>query len=146
MKLGERLVKSLRGHRCPQDFIFLHERLDDATRNFSYNKPMSELPPKTRRRTKTSPEPAASPPMTRHRGKATPARVSRHNHQLMENIFSELDNHSKELEEHSKKAAKLAETIKEIKTTVKVAGRTVPNKTHYTQTITKKSDKPFEKT
>ena len=110
---------------------------------------MSDLqPPKTRRRTKTpnEPLPEAAPPMTRHKGKATPARVSRHNHQLMESIFSDLENHSKELEEHSKKAAKLAETIKEIKTTVKVAGRTVPNKTNYTQITTKKSDKPFEKT
>ncbi len=108
---------------------------------------MSELPPpKTRRRTKTPPEPAAEPPLTRHRGKATPARVSRSNLALMESIFSDLENHSKELEEHSKKAAKLAETVKEIKTTVKVAGRVVPNKTHYTQITTKQSDKPFNKT
>ena len=109
---------------------------------------MSELlPPKTRRRTKTPPEPAAAEaPLTRHRGKATPARVSRHNRELMESIFSDLENHSKELEEHSKKAAKLAETVKEIKTTVKVAGRAVANKTHYTQITTKQSDKPFSKT
>ena len=84
--------------------------------------------------------------MTRHRGKATPARVHNHNHQLMEKVFSELENHSKELDEHSKKAAKLAETIRTIKTTVKVAGRVVPNKTKYTQTTVKKSDQPFEKT
>jgi hypothetical protein len=88
----------------------------------------------------------ADAPMTRHRGKTSPAKVHRHNHQLMERIFDDLDTHAKELAEHSKKASKLAETIKEVKTTVKVAGRTVPNKTHYTQTITKKSDKPFAKT
>ena len=85
-------------------------------------------------------------PMTRHRGKATPARVHRHNSELMDKVFSDLENHSRELDEHSKKAAKLAETIRTIKTTVKVAGRVVPNKTKYTQTIVKKSDKPFEKT
>ena len=85
-------------------------------------------------------------PMTRHRGKATPARVHRHNHALMDKVFSELENHSKELDEHSEKSAKLAETIRTIKTTVKVEGRVVPNKTKYTQTIVKKSDKPFEKT
>ena len=85
-------------------------------------------------------------PMTRHRGKATPARVNRHNHNLMDKVFSDLETHSKELDEHSKKAAKLAETIRTIKTTVKVAGRVVPNTTKYTQTIVKKSDKPFEKT
>ena len=110
---------------------------------------MSDLqPPKTRRRTKTpnEPVPAAAPPMTRQKGKATPARVSRRNHQLMESILGDLENHPKELEEHSKRAGKLAETIKEIKTTVKVAGRTAPNKTQYTQITTKKSDKPFDKT
>ena len=84
--------------------------------------------------------------MTRRRGKATPARVHRHNSELMDKVFSDLETHSKELDEHSKKAAKLAETIRTIKTTVKVAGRVVPNKTHYTQTIVKKSEKPFEKT
>ena len=84
--------------------------------------------------------------MTRHRGKATPARVHRHNSELMDKVFSDLETHSKELDEHSKKAAKLAETIRTIKTTVKVAGRVVPNKTHYTQTIVKKSERPFEKT
>ena len=85
-------------------------------------------------------------PMTRHRGKATPARVHRHNHALMDKVFSELENHSKELDERSKKAAKLAETIRTIKTTVKVEGKVAPNKTKYTQTVVKKSDKPFEKT
>ena len=102
--------------------------------------------PKTRRRTNTSPLPEAPPPMTRHRSKAAPAIVNRHNHQLMESIFSDLENHSKELAEHSKKAAKLAETVKEIKTTLKVAVRVVPNTTHYTQVTTNQSDPPFEKT
>ena len=88
----------------------------------------------------------SEPPMTRHRSKAAPSKVREKNHELMDSIFNDLENHSKELAEHSKKAAKLAETIKTIKTTVKVAGRTVPSSTHYTQTITKKSDKPFEKT
>jgi hypothetical protein len=96
--------------------------------------PKSNTPP-----AEADPEPV----LTRHRTKATPARVRDHNRQLMESIFNDLEDHSKELAEHSKKAAKLAETIK---TTVKVAGRTKPNSTHYTQTITKKSDKPFEKT
>ena len=88
----------------------------------------------------------SEPPLTRQRSKATPAKVKSDNHKLLESIFSDLETHSKELAEHSKKAAKLAETIRTVKTTSKVAGRTVPNSTHYTQTITKKSDKPFEKT
>jgi septal ring factor EnvC (AmiA/AmiB activator) len=88
----------------------------------------------------------SEPPLTRQRSKASPAKVKAHNHQLLESIFSDLETHSKELAEHSKKAAKLAETVRTVKTTVKVAGRTLPNSTHYTQTITKKSDKPFEKT
>ena len=84
--------------------------------------------------------------MTRHKSKASPAQVEAKNRDLMEKLFSDLEDHAKDLAEHSKKTAKLAETVRTVKTTVKVKGRTVPNSTHYTQTITKKSDKPFEKT
>ena len=60
-------------------------------------------------------------------------------------LGDDLDEHAKHLREHSEKASKLAETVRTITVTKKVAGRTVPNSTHYVQTITRKSDTPFKK-
>ncbi len=92
----------------------------------------------------------AEKPMTRHRKKVDAETVKAKNEKKTNEVWgslqSELESHAQELAEHSKKAAKLAETVKTVKVTKKVAGRTVPDSTHYTQTITKKSDKPFEKT
>ena len=55
-----------------------------------------------------------------------------------------LKQHADRLQEHSKKAHKLAEIVRTVKVTKKVAGRTVPNSTHYVQTVTKRSDTPFK--
>ena len=57
----------------------------------------------------------------------------------------EIEDHAEKLEHHSKKAHKLAEVVRTVMFTKKVAGRTVPNSTRYTQTITKQSDQPFKK-
>ena len=88
--------------------------------------------------------------MTRLKGKSSPENVKSKNDKKMqdfwESVQGDLESHSQALAEHSRKAAKLAETIKTVKVTKKVAGRTVPNSTHYVQTITKKSAAPFEKT
>ena len=67
-----------------------------------------------------------------------------HSQKLMDHSKN-LAEHSKSLAEHSRKAKKLAEVIRTTKVTRKVAGRTVPNSTHYTQTVTRKSDVPFHK-
>ena len=92
----------------------------------------------------------AEKPMTRLRTKSNAQAVKGKNDQKMQDFWDslqeDLERHSHALDEHSKKAAKLAETIRTVKVTKKVAGRTVPNSTHYVQTITKKSEKPFEKT
>jgi hypothetical protein len=91
----------------------------------------------------------AEKPMTRLQGKSDPEKVKTKNDKVMNDFWAslqgDLESHSQALAEHSKKAAKLAETIKTVKVTKKVAGRTVPNSTHYVQTITKKSDQPFKK-
>ena len=50
-----------------------------------------------------------------------------------------------DLDKHSKRAAKAAEVVRDTVITTKVAGRTVPNKTRYLQTITKTSDQPIKK-
>ena len=47
-------------------------------------------------------------------------------------------------DKHQKKAQKLAETVRVTAVTKKVAGRTVPNSTHYTETVTKKSKNPIK--
>ena len=49
-----------------------------------------------------------------------------------------------ELEDHSRRAKKLAEIVRSTKIVKKVAGRTVPNSTHYTQTTTKMSTSPIK--
>lgn len=48
------------------------------------------------------------------------------------------------MDKHQKKAQKLAETVRVTAVTKKVAGRTVPNSTHYTQTVTKSSKTPIK--
>ena len=60
-----------------------------------------------------------------------------------DSLADDLDTHARELSDHSRKATRLAETVRTIKITKKVAGRVVPNSTHYIQTITRKSDTPF---
>jgi hypothetical protein len=52
---------------------------------------------------------------------------------------------AEDLDKHSKRAAKAAEVVRSTVITTKVAGRTVPNKTRYVQTVTKTSDHPFKK-
>ena len=49
-----------------------------------------------------------------------------------------------DMDKHQKKAQKLAETVRVTAVTKKVAGRTVPNSTHYTQTVTKRSKTPIK--
>ena len=50
-----------------------------------------------------------------------------------------------DLNKHQKKAQKLAETVRITAVTKKVAGRTVPNSTHYTETVTKTGKTLFKK-
>ena len=49
-----------------------------------------------------------------------------------------------DMDKHHKKAQKLAETVRNTVVTKKVAGRSVPNSTHYTQTVTKSSKNPIK--
>ena len=60
-----------------------------------------------------------------------------------EELSADLNDHAHQMEEHARRARKLAETVRITKVVKKVAGRTVPNSTHYVQTITKKSNTPF---
>ena len=50
-----------------------------------------------------------------------------------------------DMDKYHKRAAKLAETVRDVKVVMKVAGRTVPNSTHYVQTVTKSSKMPIKK-
>lgn len=88
-------------------------------------------------------------PLTRLRAKSSASTVKSKNDAAIEKAWddfaSDLETHAKTLDEHSKKASKLAETVRTIKITKKVAGRTVPNSTHYQQIVTKTSDVPFKK-
>ena len=60
-----------------------------------------------------------------------------------EELHADLNDHAQHMEEHARRARKLAETARTTKITKKVAGRTVPNSTHYVQVVTKKSDRPI---
>ena len=60
-----------------------------------------------------------------------------------EELHADLDDHAHAMEDHAHRARKLAETVRTTKVVRKVAGRTVPNSTHYVQVTTKKSDRPF---
>ena len=55
------------------------------------------------------------------------------------------DGLASDLGKHKRRAEKLAETVRDTMVTKKVAGRTVPNSTHYTQTVTKTSKDPIKK-
>ena len=55
------------------------------------------------------------------------------------------DGLASDLGKHKRRAEKLAETVRDTMVTKKVAGRTVPNSTHYTQTVTKTSKAPIKK-
>jgi len=82
-------------------------------------------------------------PMTRYKGKSSAAKVKSKNHDMMEEIFQELEEHPHRPEEHSKRVKKLAETVKNIKIIKKPAGRKGPTKKTYQQVTTKTSDKPI---
>ena len=58
-------------------------------------------------------------------------------------LHADLDDHARDMEEHARRARKLAETVRTTKIVKKVAGRTLPNSTHYVQVTTKKSDMPI---
>jgi len=83
-------------------------------------------------------------PLTRQRGKSSQETVKKKNHDLMEKIFQDLDDHSAQLEHHAKKAKKLAETVRNIEIIKKPAGRTGPAKKTYKQVTTKESDQPIK--
>ena len=98
-------------------------------------------------------------PLYRLKSKTTNARVEQQNEAGLHRAMAEfLDRHpldddddqkfwegfADELEDHSRRAKKLAETVRTTKVVKKVAGRTVPNSTHYVQVTTKKSDHPFK--
>ena len=55
------------------------------------------------------------------------------------------DGLASDLGKHQRRAQKLAETVRDTMVTKKVAGRTVPNSTHYTQTVTKTSKAHIKK-
>ena len=63
-----------------------------------------------------------------------------------EALAKDLDEHSAGMDKHSRKAKRLAEIVRTVITTKKMAGRIVPNSTRYLQTVTRKSDVPFQKT
>ena len=67
------------------------------------------------------------------------------NAEFWQSLGDEIKDHAEKLEHHSKRAHKLAEVVRTVISTKKVAGRTVPNSTRYTPTVTKHSDRPFEK-
>ena len=77
---------------------------------------------------------------------ADPADDHEDHRRFWESLAQDLDDHSTNMEKHSRKAKRLAEVVRTVITTKKFAGRSVPNSTHYAQTVTRKSDAPFKKT
>ena len=75
-----------------------------------------------------------------------PADDHENHRRFWEALADDLDDHSANLEHHSRKARKLAEVVRTTIITRKVAGRVVPNSTHYVQTVTRKSNTPFHNT
>jgi len=59
-----------------------------------------------------------------------------------EELPADLNDRAHQMED-ARRARKLAETVRITTVVKKVAGRTVPNSTHYVQVTTKKSDRPF---
>ena len=99
-------------------------------------------------------------PLYRLKAKTANARVGEQNSEglqraaaaLMQDHPAEAEEHhgdfwegfAEDLEHHSRRAMKLAEVVRSVKVVKKVAGRTVPNSTHYIQTTTKQSSRPIK--
>ena len=81
-----------------------------------------------------------------HRHPADTADEHEDHRKFWDSLHGDLEQHATDLEKHARKAKRLTEVVKTIITTKKFAGHSVPNSTHYMQTVTRKSNTPFKKT